>query len=130
MSDRSVQHILHSDLHLHPYKLQILQSLNDRDNEVRLQVSRNFQGILTKNPDLPNNLLMSDEADFHLHVIVNKQNFRNWSDTNPHKLHQHALYDQNLLSGVLFGPQESLDPTSLRMKMEKPSQSYHNVTQR
>jgi hypothetical protein len=72
---RHVQHILHSDLHLHPHKLQIVQSLNDQDKEVRLQFSRHFQGILTKNPDLPNNLLMSDEADCHLHGIVNKQNF-------------------------------------------------------
>ena len=37
---------------------------------------------------------------------------------------------QNLLFGVLFGPEESMDPTSLRMKMGKPSQSHHNVTQR
>jgi glycerophosphoryl diester phosphodiesterase len=75
MSDRSVQHILQSDLHLHPYKLQVVQSLNHQDKEVRLQFSRHFQGILTENPDLPNNLLMSDEADFHLHGIVNKQKF-------------------------------------------------------
>jgi hypothetical protein len=40
-----------------------------------LTIYRHFQGILTENPDLPNNLLMSDEADFHLHGIVNKQNF-------------------------------------------------------
>ena len=37
---------------------------------------------------------------------------------------------QKLHFGVLFGPEESLDPTSLRMKMDKPSQSHHNITQR
>jgi len=93
MCDRSVQHILHSDLHLHPYKLQIVQSLNDQDKEVRLQFSCHFQGILTENPDLPNKLLMSYEAHFHSHGIVKKQNFRYWPDANSHKLHQHPLYD-------------------------------------
>ena len=37
MSDRSVRRILHSDQNLHPYKLQIVNSLSDRDKEVRLQ---------------------------------------------------------------------------------------------
>jgi len=37
---------------------------------------------------------------------------------------------QNLPFGLLFGPEQSLDPTSLRMKTDKPSQSHLNVTQR
>jgi hypothetical protein len=93
MSDRSVQHILQSDLHLHPYKLQIVQSLNDQDKEVSLQFSSHFQGILTENSDLPNNLLMSGEADFHLHGIVNKQNFQYWSDAKSPQTSPRSLYD-------------------------------------
>jgi len=37
---------------------------------------------------------------------------------------------QKLPFGVLFGPAESLDPASLRMKTDKPSQSHLNVIQR
>ena len=96
MSDRSVQLILHSDLNLHPYKLQTVHSLSDWDKEVGLQFYHHFQGILTKNPDVPNNLLMSDEANFPLHSTVNKQNFQYWSAANPHELHQHPLYDQKV----------------------------------
>jgi len=51
MSDRSVWHILHSDLNLHPYKLQILHSLSNQNREVRLQFCHQFQEILTDNPD-------------------------------------------------------------------------------
>ena len=40
------------------------------------------------------------------------------------------LMTQKLPHGVLFGPEESLDLTSLRIKTEKPSQSHRNVTQR
>ena len=130
MSDRSVQHILHSDLHLHSYKMQIVSSLNDQDNEVRLQFSRHSQGILTENPDLPNNLLMSDEADIHLHVRVNKQNFGYWSDTNLHKLHQHALYDQKFTLWCAVSSTGVIGPYFFDMKTEKPSQSHHNATQR
>ena len=60
---------------------------------MRLQFCRQFVGILTENPDLPNKLLMSDEAHFHLHGTVNKQKFRYWSAANPHELHQRPTYD-------------------------------------
>ena len=40
------------------------------------------------------------------------------------------LMIRKLQYGALFGPEESLDPTSWRMKTEKPSQSHRNVTQR
>ena len=97
---------------------------------MRLQFCRQFVGILTENPDLPNKLLMSGEAHFHLHGTFNKQNFRYWSAANSHELHQRPTYDpQKLPYGALFGSEESLDPTSLRMKTEKPTQS-HCVTQR
>jgi len=92
MSDRSVQCILRSDLSLHPFKLQVVHALSNQDREMRLQFCRQFVGILTENPDLPNKLLMSDKAHFHLHGTVNKQNFRYWSAANPHKLLR-ATYD-------------------------------------
>jgi len=92
MSDRSVWRNLRSDLILHPYKLQIVHALSKRDREMCLQFCCQFVGILTVNPDPPNRLLMSDEAHFHLHGTVNKQNFRYWSAANPHELHQRPTY--------------------------------------
>ena len=88
LSDRSLQRILRMDLSLHPYKVQVVHALSNRDREMGLQFCRQFVEILTENPDLPNKLLMSDEAHFHLHGTVNKQNFRYWSYANPHELHQ------------------------------------------
>jgi hypothetical protein len=73
MSDRNVWCILLSDLNLHSYKLQIVHFLSDWDKEVCLQFCHKFQG--NENPDMQNSLLMSDEAHFHLHGTVNKQNF-------------------------------------------------------
>jgi hypothetical protein len=67
MSDMNVRHILHSDLNLQPYKLKGVHSLSDRDKEVCSQFCRHFHGILPENSDLPNYLLMSEKAHFHLH---------------------------------------------------------------
>ena len=66
MSDNSVRRILRIDLSLHPYKLQVMHALSNRDKEMILRFCCHFVGILTENPDLPNKLLMSDEAHFHL----------------------------------------------------------------
>ena len=95
MSDRSVRHILHSDLNLHPYKFQIVRSWSDRDKEVRLKFFCHFQETLIENPNVPNNLVMSDEAHFHLPGTVNEKNFRYWSVANPHEFLQSPLYDSD-----------------------------------
>ena len=85
---------------------------------------------ITENPDLPNKLLMSDEAHFHLHGTVNKQNFRYWSAANPHELHQRPTFDPKVTvwcavwSGGVIGPYFFEDEDG------KPLQSHSNVTQR
>jgi hypothetical protein len=107
-----------------------MRSLSDRDKEVRMKFCCQFQGILTANPERPNNLLMSDETHFHLRGTVNKQNFPYWSPVKPYELHQRPRYDPKLPFDVLFGPEESLDATTLGMKTDKPSESHHSVTQR
>jgi hypothetical protein len=47
--------------------------------------------LINQNQELVNNLLMSDEARFHLSGFINKQNFRYWSATNPTELHEIPL---------------------------------------
>ena len=107
-----------------------MHSLSDQNKEVHLLIFCNFQGILAENPELPNNLLMNDEAHFHLHGTLNEQNF----DTGQLQILINftivPFMTQKLQFGVLFGPEESLDPTSLRMKMDKPLLSHHTSTQR
>jgi hypothetical protein len=106
-----------------------VHSLVDRNKEIRLQICGNFYFFFTEDPDLPNKLLMIDEAHFHLHGTINKQNLRYWPAANPYELHQRPFMIQNLQFGVLFGSEELLDPNSLRMK-NKPSQLHRNITQK
>jgi hypothetical protein len=86
-----VRRILLRDLNLHPHKLQDVPSLSDRNKDLCLQLRRHFQEILPKNPDLSNNLLMGDEARFHLHGTVNNQTFRDLPTAKPHDLHHSPL---------------------------------------
>ena len=48
--------------------------------------------------------ICKDETHFHLSGMVNKQNFRNWSENNPRELHQRPLHSPKVTiwcSGVL-----------------------------
>ena len=83
LCEASVRWILHKDLHFYPYKIQVTHALHERDYVNRVIFSQTFLQLINKNLEFVNNLLMSDEAHFHLFRSVNKQNFRYWSATNP-----------------------------------------------
>jgi hypothetical protein len=51
------------------------------------------------------NLWMSDEAHFHLHDFVNKQNFHYWSEENPCQLHSEQVTMKGEISfHCIIGP--------------------------
>ena len=61
MSSASVHRILHKSLHMHPYKIMVVQELSERDYETRTNLSRD---ILQSIP--PTSVtICSDEAHFY-----------------------------------------------------------------
>ncbi|KAG2459496.1 RPGF4 factor, partial [Polypterus senegalus] len=68
----------------HPYKLQLLQHLNEDDPDRRTEFAEWAKQKLEQDPQFTQKILFSDEANFYLNGEVNKQNHRYWSDTNPH----------------------------------------------
>ena len=70
-------------LRLHPYKLQLVQSLHRGDKRRRVEFS---QWLLQKwsSASFRKGLIVSDEANFYLSGTVNKQNCRVWGLENPH----------------------------------------------
>jgi hypothetical protein len=60
------------EIKFHPYKLQVVQQLNNRDKEARVAFCTAMSGRLQENPDILNNLLMTNEAHFHVSGFVNK----------------------------------------------------------
>jgi hypothetical protein len=69
---------LHSDLNFRPYKIQVVQQLSDHDKEVHMQFCHQLLELMAGNPDMPDNILMSHEAHFYLHGVINKQKPRYW----------------------------------------------------
>lgn len=84
----SLHRIMHKDLNLHPYKIQLVQELKPQDASQRL----NFVNQLFEQLSTFTNILFSDEAHFHLNGHVNKQNCRYWCATNPKRKHQKPLH--------------------------------------
>uniref|UniRef100_A0A8D8SNF8 DUF4817 domain-containing protein n=2 Tax=Cacopsylla melanoneura TaxID=428564 RepID=A0A8D8SNF8_9HEMI len=91
MSRRSLQRIL-KDLKLFPYKIQIVQALKPTDYQRRLEFAVRFQTKAAEDPEFIHNLIMSDEAHFHLNGFVNKQNCRIWAKENPRVIHERQLH--------------------------------------
>jgi hypothetical protein len=52
--------------------------------------------LLEDDPQLIDNLWMSDEAHFHLSGYVNKHNFRYWAAANPQQLHERPLHSDKV----------------------------------
>jgi len=73
MSESTVKRILHKDLGFHPYKMMIVQTLNEGDYQQRLALAELMLEIIKEHEDT---IMMSDEAHFHLNGSVNKQNFQ------------------------------------------------------
>ena len=74
LSDTTVRRILHQDLNFHPYKLLIVQELNEQGFGRRIIFAETMLQMFEEHPELV--IVKSDEAHFHLIGNVNKQNFR------------------------------------------------------
>jgi len=90
LSDTAVRRILHQDLNFKPYKLMIVQELNQQDFGRRTTFAETMLQMFEEDPELV--ILTSGEAHFHLNGIVNKQNFRYWSTINPRQVHEHPQH--------------------------------------
>ena len=61
--------ILKADLKFYPYKLQVVHELRPIDRQMRITFCAQLQGMIAENNNILPNLLMSDEAYFHLNQI-------------------------------------------------------------
>ncbi|KAJ4446169.1 hypothetical protein ANN_12862 [Periplaneta americana] len=80
LSNTSIRRILHKNLHVHPYKIQVVQTLKDADKVNRMIFCQkcldiNVNLLFCKIHKI-HNMLMSDEAHFHIYGYVNQLNFR------------------------------------------------------
>ena len=83
LTKSTVQRIMKQDLNLYPYKLEIKQTLTDKDQEKRFQMSTWFNEMMENDEHRVGKIWFSDEAHFHLDGSVNRQNCRIWVTEPP-----------------------------------------------
>ena len=90
----TMQRILTKDLHLHAYKIQLMQELKPTDHMQR----REYVNWVLENQKVDGNfskkIIFSDEAHFQLDGYVNSQNCRIWGTENPRVIHEKPLHTQ------------------------------------
>lgn len=102
--------ILHLDLHLHPYKIQLTQELKPQDHRSRRAYADWVLEQQQLDADFSKKILFSDEAYFHLSGYVNKQNCRIWGEENPQEIQERPLHAQKVIvwcalwAGGVIGP--------------------------
>jgi transposase len=100
-SERSIRRIL-KIAKFHPYKIQRFQELRPQDHEKRVLHAQNQLTVMQDDTFL-NKLLFSDEAHFHLHGGVNKQDYRYWSNVNPHWFREEPLHSPRITVWAAIG---------------------------
>lgn len=110
LSYGSLWRILHLDLHLHPYKVQLTQYLKPSDHRSRRTYADWVLEQQATNADFSNKIFFSDEAHFQVGGYVNKQNCRIWGSENPQVIQERPMHPPRvtvwcaLWSGGVVGP--------------------------
>lgn len=105
VSKRSVRRIL-SKNKFHPYKVHLVQELNEDDPDRRMQFCQEMMNHIDINANFVNNVVFTDEATFTLSGFVNRHNCRYWADENPYWMEEnHTQYPQklNVWAGIIGG---------------------------
>lgn len=89
----SLHKIMKQDLHLTAYKIQFVQMLNVTDYPLRL----NFANEMLQRFPTFENIMFSDEANFHLNGHVNRHNCRYWANENPRQKHERPLHSPKVI---------------------------------
>ncbi|CAK9817074.1 Transposable element Tc3 transposase [Anthophora quadrimaculata] len=98
----SVWRILHADLHLPAYRIQLTQELKEKDHLQR----RNFASWIieqrTTDPLFSTNILFSGEAHFTMDGVVSKENCVIWGNENPRDIREKSLRSQKVAVWCAF----------------------------
>ena len=80
----TIHKVLHKNLRLYAYKIQLLQELKPDDKPKRKEFAVNILEKMEEDGHFLNRICFSDEATFHVSGKLNKHNARIWGSENPH----------------------------------------------
>ncbi len=97
ISRTSMQHILRQ-LKMHQYQFLIVEELKPPDHSRRVTFCHWILHLMHLGHDIGvlDNFFYSDEAWFHLDSSINAQNYRIWSQENPHEYRESGLHPQKI----------------------------------
>ena len=79
-----VHKVLHKNLKLFAYKVQMLQTLQPNDMPRRKEFAVNMLQRISEDEAFFKRVCFNDEATFHVSGKLNKHNVRIWGSENPH----------------------------------------------
>lgn len=104
---------LTKQLHMHAYKVSVVQQLHPPDFNQRVEYCQWFNEQLNNN-DLLDLTFFSDEAWVHLSGYVNSQNYRTWATENPHIFVETSLHPQKVGVWVAISRRRIIGPIFFR----------------
>ena len=81
----AVHKVLHKNLRLYAYKVQMLQVLQPNDMPRRKEFAMNMQQRISEDEAFLKRVCFSDEATFHVSGKLNKHNVRIWGSVRSKK---------------------------------------------
>ena len=106
ISKSTIHRILKNEMHMYPYKIQMLQEIKDHDLTARLQ----FASWINDNEARISNVLWSDEAYFHLNGDVSRYHCRIWSLNKPTNYLTRGLHPAKICVWFGFTSKFKLEP--------------------
>ena len=106
----SLRRILKTDLHLHPYRIQIKQALTPEDLRKRTTMCQWFCEMIDDDPEFLNDVWFSDEAHFLLSGHVNSKNNIFWGSAPPDYCLEKPLHSSKCTAWVAISKHGIIGP--------------------
>ena len=84
----TIHKVLHRNLPLYAYKVQLLQALKPEDKPLRKEFAVTMLDRLDSDPAFLKRVHLSDESTFHVSGLINRHNSRIWGSQNPHETYE------------------------------------------
>lgn len=106
----AVHKILHKNK-LFPYKVKLVQHLNENDFEYRIQFCRWFLDNVNNDPNFPTKILWTDESNFSNNGIFKWNTSYPWTEENPRNIRERNFQNRfsvnvwcGMLGNKILGP--------------------------
>ena len=110
LSRPTTHRLLKNTLSLTPYKISVHHSITEADCEERLAFCTWLKQKCDMSNRFINNIWFSDEAHFHLHGQVNRQNYRFWGRTPPDEVLEKPLHSSKVTVWCALSSQGIIGP--------------------